>query len=99
MPCLRHTSTVFVPDSCSRRIAIICSSLNRLRFIVRPPLGSDSTQIWTSSGAQVKRKDSLQRLYNVSRTRLSFSTSIPLNYLPERAHRVAAVPYRQETPS
>src|SRR6516225_2878500 len=46
MPCLRYTSTVFVPASCSRRIAIICSSLNRLRFIVRPPLGSDSTQIW-----------------------------------------------------
>src|SRR5215469_3850099 len=39
MPCLRHTSTVFAPASCSRRIAIICSSLNRLRFIVRPPLG------------------------------------------------------------
>jgi hypothetical protein len=27
---------------------MICSSLNRLRFIVRPPLGSDSTQIWRS---------------------------------------------------
>src|SRR6516225_9969776 len=36
MPCLRHTSTVFAPASCSLRSAIICSSLNRLRFIIRP---------------------------------------------------------------
>src|SRR6187200_3446465 len=35
MPCLRHTSAVGLPTSCSRRIAMICSSLNRLRFIVR----------------------------------------------------------------
>jgi hypothetical protein len=29
----RHTGLIL----CSRRIAIICSSLNRLRFVVRPP--------------------------------------------------------------
>src|SRR3546814_2368470 len=27
MPCLRHTSAVFIPPSCSRRTAMICSSL------------------------------------------------------------------------
>ena len=37
MPCLRHTSTVFAPASCSLRSAIICSSLNRLPV---PLLGS-----------------------------------------------------------
>src|SRR3546814_4885015 len=28
MPCLRHTSAVFIPPSCSRSPAMICSSLN-----------------------------------------------------------------------
>src|SRR3546814_4111409 len=28
MPCLRHTSAVFIPPSCSRSTAMICSSLN-----------------------------------------------------------------------
>jgi len=40
MPCSRHTSDTFIPASCSRRTPMICSSLNRLRFIVRLPLGS-----------------------------------------------------------
>ncbi len=31
--CLRHTSTVFAPASCSLTIAMICSSVNLLRFI------------------------------------------------------------------
>src|SRR4051794_5210484 len=40
MPCLRHTSAVGTPTSCSRSTAIICSSLILDRFIVRPlPLG------------------------------------------------------------
>ena len=34
-PCLRHTSAVAVPASCSRKMPMICSSLNRLRFIMR----------------------------------------------------------------
>src|SRR5579872_1644200 len=33
MPCLRHTSAVPSPFSCSRKIPMICSSLNRLCFI------------------------------------------------------------------
>src|SRR5262245_19726682 len=37
MPCLRQTSSVLAPASCSRRIAMICSSLNLERFIVRLP--------------------------------------------------------------
>src|SRR6185312_10711771 len=38
MPCLRHTSAVDSPASCSRRIPMICSSLNRLPLIVRPSI-------------------------------------------------------------
>ena len=34
IPCLRHRSAVFTPASCSLRIAMICSSVNLLRFIV-----------------------------------------------------------------
>src|ERR1700752_1095757 len=37
MPCFRQTSPVFTPASCSRRIAMICSSLNLERFIIRLP--------------------------------------------------------------
>jgi hypothetical protein len=36
----------FTPDSCSRRIPIICSSVNLLRFIVRLLVSTDSTKIW-----------------------------------------------------
>src|SRR5690349_19590808 len=39
MPCLRHSSDTFIPASCSRSTPIICPSVNRLRFIVRPPPG------------------------------------------------------------
>src|SRR5207302_7919845 len=54
MPCLRHTSAVFAPASCSCRIAMICSSLNRLRFIVRPPSGGRTLlKSGGASGAQV----------------------------------------------
>src|SRR5947208_15454373 len=56
MPCLRHTSAVFAPASCSCRTAMICSSLNRLRFIVRPPSGGRTLlKSGGASGAQVKR--------------------------------------------
>src|SRR5665213_1192488 len=33
MPCLRARSAVFAPASCSRRTAMICSSVNLIRFI------------------------------------------------------------------
>src|SRR5262249_31730509 len=46
MPCLRHTSAVVAPASCSRRIPMICSSLNRLPFIVRLLSVTDSTPFW-----------------------------------------------------
>src|SRR6478735_2330710 len=40
MPCLRQTSAIFIPASCSRRTLMICSSVNRLRFIrPSPPQG------------------------------------------------------------
>src|SRR5207248_251623 len=58
MPCLRHTSAVFAPASCSCRIAMICSSLNRLRFIVRPPSGGRTLlKSGGASGAQVNHDD------------------------------------------
>jgi hypothetical protein len=36
MPCLRARSAVFAPATCSRRTAMICSSVNLIRFIVHP---------------------------------------------------------------
>jgi hypothetical protein len=44
--CLRHTSAVAAPASCSRRTAMICSSVNRLARIVRPFPATDSTHFW-----------------------------------------------------
>jgi len=38
MPCLRARSAVFAPASCSRKTAMICSSVNLIRLIVRPLL-------------------------------------------------------------
>src|SRR4029077_8287623 len=35
IPCLRASSAAFAPASCSRRIAMICSSENLPRFIVQ----------------------------------------------------------------
>jgi hypothetical protein len=53
MPCLRQTSATFIPASCSRRTPMICSSVNRLRFIHPSPLRvADSTQIWRNFRAQ-----------------------------------------------
>src|SRR5215468_8018140 len=48
----RHKSTLFAPASASFRIPMICSSVNRLRFIAGPPRGhpsrADSHSRWTS---------------------------------------------------
>src|SRR4051812_3703642 len=46
MPCLRARSAVFAPASCSCRTAIICSSVNLIRFIVRPLMRPDSNSRW-----------------------------------------------------
>src|SRR3954470_22895699 len=47
MPCLRARSAVFAPASCSRSTAMICSSVNLLRFI-SPSFkqGPDSNLSW-----------------------------------------------------
>jgi len=45
MPCSRHRSAVGTSASCSRGMAVICSSENRFRFMVRllsPPTSSSS---------------------------------------------------------
>jgi hypothetical protein len=42
MPCLRQTSAVAIPDSCSFSITIICSSLNRDFLIAVSSIGTDS---------------------------------------------------------
>ena len=44
IPWRRHTSAVGIPPSCSFNTAMICSSLNLLRFISSDPLASDSTK-------------------------------------------------------
>lgn len=49
MPCLRHRSAVPSPAFCSFKIAMICSSLNLLRFMHPPSVAADSTKIWRRS--------------------------------------------------
>src|SRR5262245_31078736 len=46
MPCLRARSAGFAPASCSRRTAMICSSVNLPRFIVHP-----APVLWNESAA------------------------------------------------
>ena len=45
-PCRRARSAVFAPASASFNIPMICSSVNLVRFIVRPLQGPDSNQSW-----------------------------------------------------
>src|SRR5262245_39951083 len=64
MPCFRHTSAVVAPASCSRRIPMICSSLNRLPFIVRLLSVTDSTPFWRNfrgSGHLHEKRQSAER--------------------------------------
>src|SRR4026207_2300916 len=72
MPCLRHTSAVFAPASCSFKIAMICSSLNRLGRIVRLLPKTDSTDSWMKS-----------RGSDQCRRPTSSKPRIPLNVLVE----------------
>src|SRR3954452_22441127 len=59
MPCLRARSAVFAPASCSRRTAMICSSVNLIRFIVRPFLRPDSNSEWRKSSVAGHRDEGL----------------------------------------
>src|SRR5947208_1436912 len=82
MPCLRHTSAVFAPASCSCRIAMICSSLNRLRFIVRPPSGGRTLlKSGGASGAQVR---TCRAVENLSVTGAGLAQASPLSVPLER---------------
>lgn len=56
MPCLRQRSAVPSPDYCSFNIAMICSSLNLLRFMRPPSVAADSTKIWRSSRGSGHRR-------------------------------------------
>ena len=46
IPYLRQTSAVLVPASCSRKIPMICSFVNRLGFMSIPFPVADSTHFW-----------------------------------------------------
>jgi hypothetical protein len=46
IPYLRQTSAVSAPASCSRKIPMICSSVNRLGFMSIPFPVTDSTHFW-----------------------------------------------------
>lgn len=50
---LRQTSPVFAPASCSRKIPMICSSVNRLGFMSIPSHVMDFTHFGRDRGAQV----------------------------------------------
>ncbi|MEG4642267.1 hypothetical protein VB636_05485, partial [Paracoccus sp. APAP_BH8] len=54
-------SAHFAPASCSARMPMICSSVNLVRFIVRPQVGPDSNRIWRKNpGAGQLVKDFLR---------------------------------------
>ena len=55
IPCLRHTSAVFAPASCSRKIPMICSSVNQLGFMSIPSEVINSAHFGGSIGAQLSR--------------------------------------------
>ena len=63
MPCLRQTSTVFDPTSCSRKIAMIC--FQRLRGLRprSPPIRESCTLHWS---VLPKRPDSNPRRRKIS---------------------------------
>jgi hypothetical protein len=46
MPCLRANSAVFAPASCSFSTPMICSSVNRARFICPSFEGPDSNSVY-----------------------------------------------------
>jgi hypothetical protein len=54
MPCLRQTSAVFAPASCSFSIPMICSSVNREGRIVRLRDRRTLPKSGGSSGSQVR---------------------------------------------
>ena len=64
MPCLRHRPAHFAPASCSPRMPMICSSVNRIRFIVRPQVGPDSNRRWRKNpvAGQISSRSAKVRL-------------------------------------
>jgi hypothetical protein len=83
IPCLRQTSPVFAPPSCSRKIPMICSSPTRLH--VHPFPVMDSLPIFGgNSGAHVNlrnrpfldRKAALARLLHNTETGILFNEHI-----------------------
>jgi hypothetical protein len=54
-PCLRYTSAVFAPASCSRSTAMICSSVNSIASSSVPFVGPDSSFTWRCFRGQVAR--------------------------------------------
>lgn len=60
MPCLRQTSAVFAPASCSFNIPMICSSVNRERFI-RPSPDRDGLYQILEEGQGLRSLDALDQ--------------------------------------
>ena len=68
IPCLRQRSAHFAPASCSCGMAMICSSLSRAFFIVRPRHGPDPDRRWRKNPLAghrilgIRVRDELRRL-------------------------------------
>src|SRR5215468_3828113 len=67
IPCLRARSAVFAPASCSRRTAMICSSVNLPRFIVRPSAGPDSNPPWRKNSVAGHQHQGEEPIYFLGR--------------------------------
>src|SRR5579883_696793 len=89
MPCLRQTSAVDAPASCSRRTPMICSSVNRERFIVRPlSPRADSTQFWRSFRGS--RQGSMEGFIMRFAVSIVAAAALALATLPAKADPIAA---------
>ena len=76
-PCLRQTSAVPSPASCSFNIEMICSSLNLLRFMRPPSIAADSTKIWRRSRGSGHRQRQLALQKPLSELKPKSKTSAP----------------------
>ena len=71
-PCLRHTSAAAMPASCPREMAMICSAENLDRFIVRPPMGPDSSHPWRRNRGSGQKRWTIEDAFETAKNELGF---------------------------
>ncbi|MEQ5872686.1 hypothetical protein J4E08_22770, partial [Sagittula sp. NFXS13] len=72
------------PASCSAKMPMICSSVNLVRFIVRPQVGPDSNRRWRKNpvaGHALTKAVRAQNPANSSPERIGLTANAPWNAL------------------